>query len=605
MNFDKAQVAELLNYFEPSERDEWVDVFRALGNAFPGDGDVFNRCVSWASKSDKHDAAAAKHEKSLFYKNNQGIGIGVLIKKAQERGFSMRQGQVFSNKSKVDDAAVELKSSEATEMTLYDSIKNLSSLIIANLIMYCTAEDRSKFISRYKNSIKKIPVEHVGIFKALYEHTKTHSIFVLKEFRQTLHKFNVSDELFKAVTSASSPVTFDTLCEQMEQMIDKASRLQIINISKANIKAALEGSASDMKDLTNQAMMCLGSNTGLKELKERDEVLKSCNSALNDISDPDVFNHLYISTGYQSIDNQVYGYRRGEVSILAAHTGVGKTYFGIESALRAIDNNKRVLFFTAEMSVDSIAQRLFMVKMKVTEKMVKEHGFPHKAFNEFKQAYDLNNNLKIIGGRSMSINDIKSSVDSAKFIGDVDLIVIDYLQIIENDRYKRGEQWEQISDVMRQLVALAQDSDTAILVLTQLTKPQFDKGKKKKEPTLYDIAGSSGVVRDVALALILFKDDEKSNFKMVVAKSRYASTSVHFELTRTTGGGFHVLDGSYSNSKIFDQSVATVKPSISADNVLDEFTPRDEDYEIAPGVEPKSADDMDLEVAYMVGDGEL
>ena len=53
------------------------------------------------------------------------------------------------------------------------------------------------------------------------------------------------------------------------------------------------------------------------------------------------------------------------------------------------------------------------------------------------------------------------------------------------------------------------------------------------------------------------------------------------------------------------QSVATVKPSISADNVLNEFTPRDEGYEIAPGVEPKSADDMDLEVAYMVGDGEL
>ena len=560
MDFEKGQIEELLTFFDPSVRDEWVDVFRALGNKFKDDHEVFSQCVSWASKSDKHDAAAAKHEKNLFYKDNNDIGVGVLIKKAQERGYFMRPATT-NNKTKVaEDAVVELKSSEATEMTLYDSIKTLSSLIISNLVMYCTPENRSDFLSKYKDSFVKAPVEHVGIFEALMQHTKSHSTFILKEFYQTLHKYNVSDAFFKEVSN-KDPVTYETLCEHMEQMIDKASRLQLINLARECIMVANHGPMEELKNKVNKAVMCLGSNNKIKMLKGRTDVLHSCNEALAELSDPDMLNKLYITTGYKVIDNQVYGYRRGEVSILAAHTGVGKTYFGIETALKAIDNNQRVLFFTAEMSVKSIAQRCFMVKMKMSEKTIQENGFPYKAFEEYKNVYDVNDNLDIIGGRSLSIEDIKASVDRAKFVGNVDLIIIDYLQIIENDRMKKGEQWEIISDVMRQLVALAQDSDTAILVLTQLTKPQYEKGKKKKEPTLYDIAGSSGVVRDVALALILFKDDESSNFKLVVAKSRYASSSQRFELARTSGGGFRVISGGYSTH--IDSDVTKIGTSIA------------------------------------------
>ena len=80
---------------------------------------------------------------------------------------------------------------------------------------------------------------------------------------------------------------------------------------------------------------------------------------LKELSDIETLNNLYLPISFATVDNAVKGFRRGECTLIGAHSGVGKTWLSVFFSHNALKNNKNVLFFSTEMDAPAIELRLF------------------------------------------------------------------------------------------------------------------------------------------------------------------------------------------------------------------------------------------------------
>ena len=154
----------------------------------------------------------------------------------------------------------------------------------------------------------------------------------------------------------------------------------------------------------------------------------------------------------------------------------------------------------------------------------------------------------ICASRNLDIDDIEKQIKFIKLAYGLDFVVIDYLQLVTNSKFK-GEKFAQIKNVMERLCAIAQSEDISICVMAQLNRPQYKVEKDKStgaekqimiEPTMYDFAQSTQIVHDCATVFLLFRRYTKNGFDLVLknVKSRYTSLCKEIYLDRDVGGGF-------------------------------------------------------------------
>jgi replicative DNA helicase len=219
-----------------------------------------------------------------------------------------------------------------------------------------------------------------------------------------------------------------------------------------------------------------------------------------------------LSTGYVDLDNQLTGLHAGELLILAARPGIGKTSFAMNIAMHAaLKEEKAVAIFSLEMPADQLLMRLLASSARVDMKKLRGGRLsPHdeEKFQEMAGAlYNAPIYIDDTGG--LSPFDLRAKARRLKQRDPrLSLIVIDYLQLMHQKGKVESRQLE-VSEISRSLKQLAKELSVPIIALSQLNRKVEER--KGGKPMLSDLRESGSIEQDADVVMFIHREDQGDN----------------------------------------------------------------------------------------------
>ena len=242
-----------------------------------------------------------------------------------------------------------------------------------------------------------------------------------------------------------------------------------------------------------------------------------------------------------------------ETNIIMAETGLGKTAFTLDLALRLTNNGYNGIFFSSEMDLDKISERVIANQLEIPLMFLQNQKYYDKLMKEEQIKKDIDNirgkeNLVFYNG-TFTINKIESYIKKFKLAQEnIDFIVIDYLQLLNLDNEKGGTTYEKTSEISRSLKRIATDNNICILCISQLSRAyQIRRENLKKGEKFYlsvtDTKDSSQIEMDATVVIGLVAESkekyelgEKKLINLQILKQRYGliSTDYYIEFITQT-----------------------------------------------------------------------
>lgn len=235
-----------------------------------------------------------------------------------------------------------------------------------------------------------------------------------------------------------------------------------------------------------------------------------------------------VSTGFVDLDNATAGLQKGNLIILAARPGVGKTAFALNVAQHATVHNKlNVGFFALEMSKEEMVDRLLVNEADIDAWRLKTGKLTEEDFTKLSNAMGVlaEAPLFIDDTPALSILEMRTKARRLQIEHGLDLIVVDYLQLARSRNLENRVQ--EVSEISQGLKNLARELKIPVLALSQLSRGVESRNIKK--PQLSDLRESGSIEQDADVVMFLWKEDDENNENIMldIAKHRNgALTSV-------------------------------------------------------------------------------
>ena len=249
-----------------------------------------------------------------------------------------------------------------------------------------------------------------------------------------------------------------------------------------------------------------------------------------------IFDELYknqgafkgIPTGFMLFDSKTNGLHGGDLIVLAARPGCGKSSLALNMVESAAKNRKSCAIFSLEMPKVQLAQRLLCSMASVSMTRAKTGKLTSRDFAELWKANEAISRMKIFIDDSSLITpaQILSKCRRLKNREGLDFIVIDYIQLMEGGDRSENRQQE-ISKITRTLKIIAKELDVPILALSQMSR--LVERRDDKEPQLSDLRESGAIEQDADMVLFINKNKEAEGeavqpVELIIAKHRNGET---------------------------------------------------------------------------------
>jgi replicative DNA helicase len=214
-----------------------------------------------------------------------------------------------------------------------------------------------------------------------------------------------------------------------------------------------------------------------------------------------------LTTGFSSLDKQTSGLQKSDLIILAARPSMGKTAFALNVAQQAaLKGSASVLIFSLEMSKEQLGQRLLSMEAKVEMQKLKTGNLERADWDQIYSAIDKLSAAKIYidDTPGISVLEIKNKSRRLKAEKGLDLIVIDYLQLMSIEGKVESRQQE-ISALSRYLKQLAREMECPVIVLSQLSRAPEQRADHR--PVLSDLRESGSIEQDADIVMFLYRDE--------------------------------------------------------------------------------------------------
>lgn len=214
-----------------------------------------------------------------------------------------------------------------------------------------------------------------------------------------------------------------------------------------------------------------------------------------------------LTTGFKKLDEVTSGLQKSDLVIIAARPAMGKTAFVLNVAQNAaIKAGASVLIFSLEMAKAQLGQRLLSMESRVEMQKLKTGAIERNDWDRINMALDSlsRTNIHIDDNSGISILEMKNKCRRLKAEKGLDLIIVDYLQLMQSDG-KSDSRQQEISALSRQLKLLAREMDCPVLVLSQLSRAP--EQRQDHRPILSDLRESGSIEQDADIVIFLYRDD--------------------------------------------------------------------------------------------------
>lgn len=293
------------------------------------------------------------------------------------------------------------------------------------------------------------------------------------------------------------------------QIVHRKSLLRrLISASQKIITNAIDGSddVTDILDDAESEIMNVSSENNTGGFRVIKDIVNSTVEEINNI--PDDGNMVTgLPTGFSELDKMTTGFHDDELIIVAARPGVGKTSFALNVAqFVGLHTDKTVAMFSLEMSGEQLVQRMLASEGLIDSQHLRTGQLNEEEWRKLIVASGslANTSIYIDDTPGIKMSEIRAkSRRLAKEKGNLGLIVIDYLQLIEGPRSESRQQ--EVSAISRQLKKLAKELHVPVIALSQLSRSV--EQRQDKRPVLSDIRESGSIEQDADIVSFLYRED--------------------------------------------------------------------------------------------------
>lgn len=292
-------------------------------------------------------------------------------------------------------------------------------------------------------------------------------------------------------------------------IIQKYIQRRLIEISSETIKEAFEDTTDvfDLLDSAESKIYDLSDNT-LR--KQSGNMLNLVNQAIKDIENAkNAGNGIRgVTTGFMDLDKITQGWQKSDLIILAARPSMGKTAFALNMARNAAIAGKPIAFFSLEMSSIQLVTRLISSETDITADKLRTGNLEQYEWDRlYNRVTNLTNaKLFIDDTPQLSIFELRAKCRRLKEQHDIQMIFIDYLQLMTAKGDKGFSREQEISTISRSLKSLAKELNIPVLALSQLSR-QVESRPGSKKPILSDLRESGAIEQDADVVVFIYRPE--------------------------------------------------------------------------------------------------
>nr|WP_300092887.1 replicative DNA helicase [Sedimentibacter sp.] len=235
-----------------------------------------------------------------------------------------------------------------------------------------------------------------------------------------------------------------------------------------------------------------------------------------------------ITTGYDDLDRMTSGLQRSDLILLAARPSMGKTALALNIAMNAVKSGASVALFSLEMSKEQYVQRIISMESMVESTKLRTGNLDDDDWSRLISVMSTisNYNVFIDDTASVSLFEVMSKCRRLKIEQGLDMIIVDYLQLMTDGGKGGDNRQQEISNISRGLKAMARELDCPVIALSQLSRaPEL---RNDHRPIMSDLRESGAIEQDADVVMMLYRDEyyfkEESEKKgitdVIIAKQR-------------------------------------------------------------------------------------
>lgn len=235
-----------------------------------------------------------------------------------------------------------------------------------------------------------------------------------------------------------------------------------------------------------------------------------------------------VATGFLDLDYRTAGMQPSDLILVAARPSMGKTAFVLNIAQYvAFKQNKTVAIFSLEMSKEQLVNRLFSMESKVDSQHLRTGNLSDAEWEKLIESAGVigKSNLIIDDTPGISISEMRSKCRKYKLEHNLEMIIIDYLQLMSGNGKSTDSRQQEISDISRSLKALARELHVPVIALSQLSRAVEQRPDHR--PMLSDLRESGAIEQDADVVMFIYRDDyynkdteKKGIAEIIIAKQR-------------------------------------------------------------------------------------
>lgn len=235
-----------------------------------------------------------------------------------------------------------------------------------------------------------------------------------------------------------------------------------------------------------------------------------------------------IATGFIDLDYRTAGMQPSDLVLLAARPSMGKTAFVLNIAQHvAFKLKETVAIFSLEMSKEQLVNRLFSLESRVDSQHLRTGNLSDAEWEKLIESAGVigKSNLIIDDTPGISISELRSKCRKYKLEHNLQMIIIDYLQLMSGSGRGSDSRQQEISDISRSLKALARELNVPVLALSQLSRAVEQRPDHR--PMLSDLRESGAIEQDADVVMFIYRDEyynkdteKKGIAEIIIAKQR-------------------------------------------------------------------------------------
>ena len=235
-----------------------------------------------------------------------------------------------------------------------------------------------------------------------------------------------------------------------------------------------------------------------------------------------------LATGFIDLDYKTSGFQNSDLSLVAARPSMGKTAFVLNIAeYMAFKQNRAVAIFSLEMSKQQLMNRLFAMESRVNSQSLRTGNLKDEDWSKLIESAGLIGDSRLIidDTPGITVRELRSKCRKYKLEHGLDIIMIDYLQLMSGGGKGNDSRQQEISDISRSLKALARELNVPVVALSQLSRAV--ESRTDHRPMLSDLRESGAIEQDADMVMFIYRDDyynKDSDMKgvaeIIIAKQR-------------------------------------------------------------------------------------